>query len=247
MFATEVNDYNLHERVIDIWLCQSAPLQNKQDDFLSLLSMEEKSRAERFKFAVHRNRFIIFHGFMRTVLANYLNMEPASLQFQEGDKGKPYLDDNAGNSQSLQFNLSHTQDVALLAVTQGSEIGIDIEHIERKTDWKGVCRRFFTKAEQYALFSLPTEALQERAFYELWTRKEAYMKVLGSGLSLAPTAFTLSVPPDAPVLIQHHEKKYLPPEVIEFRAVNLPDAWRNYCATFAVASAVDECLFYQFS
>ena len=170
-------------------------------NFHSMLSTEEQDRAKRFKFDQHRERFIISHGFKRSVLANYLNINPSSLQFQKGDKGKPSLLETDYESQSLTFNISHTEDITLLAVTQGREVGVDIEYMNRKTDWLSIGQRFFTEPEQQALFSLSEEA-QKAAFFQLWTRKEAYMKVLGTGLSLAPTAFTLTVPPQSPALIQ---------------------------------------------
>ncbi|MCF6281884.1 MAG: 4'-phosphopantetheinyl transferase superfamily protein [Candidatus Polarisedimenticolaceae bacterium] len=242
----EEPDYKLESGVIDIWLCQAEPVKGSADYFHSILSDEERSRAERFKFALHRERFIISHGFQRSVLARYLNITPSHIQYQKGDKGKPSLLESDYDSQALTFNLSHTEDLTLLAITCGREVGIDIEHMKRKTDWLSIGQRFFTKPEQQALFSLDEED-QKAAFFQLWTRKEAYMKVLGCGLSLAPTSFTLTVSPQPPALIRHHSTTIAASMSVEFTDVVLPETLADYCATLAVESSLGKFCCYQYS
>ncbi len=243
----EKPDYKLESGIIDIWLCQAESVKGCANDYFnSLLSAEERARAERFKFDQHRKRFIISHGFKRSVLANYLNIEPTSIQYKKGEKGKPSLLVDETDSQTLTFNLSHTEDVTLLAVARGQEVGVDIEYRERKTDWLSIGQRFFTKAEQQALFSLSQEQ-QKAAFFQLWTRKEAYMKVLGSGLSLAPTAFTLTVLPQPPALIEHHSTTLPTSMSVEFADIDLPDSLADYCATLAVERSYEGFRCYQYS
>ncbi len=227
----------LQENVIDIWLCQANELQSKAGDFYAALSIEEKNRADRFKFETHKNRFILFHGFMREVLAKYLTISPEHIQYTKGEKGKPYLFLKDDNERALQFNLSHTRDIALLAVTKKAELGVDIECIDRKTEWQGIAKRFFTLSEQTSLFALPVQQ-QQPAFYELWTRKEAYMKVLGCGLSLSPTQFSLTVPPEVPALIEHHSEKYYPHGAIKFQNIILPETLKKFRAALAIASNI---------
>lgn len=240
-------DYNLLAETCDVWLCKLSTLSDRENDFFSQFSDEEKTRAERFKFAIHRSRFIASHGFTRTVLANYLKIEPDAIEYQKGNQGKPYLAEILLTANdNLQFNLSHTEDVALLAITQGAEIGVDIECSERKTDWRGIVQRFFTEGEQKALFALP-EKQQKAAFFELWTRKEAYMKVLGTGLSLAPTEFSLTVPPEKPALIKHHSSRYPALESVSFSNIKMPEQFNHYCASLAVAASISSCRFYQFA
>lgn len=193
--------------------------------------MAEKIRAERFKFDIHRNRFIASHGFMRTVLAKYLNIKANEIEYLQGEQGKPFL---SNDQDDLQFNLSHTQDFAILAVTRNATLGIDIESTDRKTDWQGICKRFFTLSEQEALFSL-NEGQQAFAFFDLWTRKEAYMKVIGAGLSLSPLDFSLSVFPEKPVLIHHDSNKFSSPDEVVFSTINLPESLGSYCATLALS------------
>ncbi|MCU7800016.1 MAG: 4'-phosphopantetheinyl transferase superfamily protein [gamma proteobacterium symbiont of Lucinoma myriamae] len=246
MFFTDIPDYKLYTKTCDVWLCQLTQHQEQEKNYFLLLSDEEKARAERFKFAIHRSRFIASHGFVRTVLANYLKIEADAIEFKKGEQGKPYLaETDLSEHYNLQFNLSHTEDVALLAITQGVEVGIDIECSERKTDWQGIVQRFFTEYEQKVLFALP-EYQQKAAFFELWTRKEAYMKVLGTGLSLAPTKFSLTVPPEKPALIKHHSTKYPALEQVEFKAIKMPQSFNNYRASLAVATTIANCRFYQF-
>ncbi len=230
-------DFDLKKNSVDVWLCHLADFEDKKDHFLSQFSSEEKSRAERFKFAIHRNRFIVSHGFVRNLLAKYLNVKPEDIEYAKGEQGKPCIFSN--NLVDLQFNLSHTQDIAILAVTRHAAVGIDIEFNDRKTDWQGICKRFFNISEQEALFSLP-EAQQANAFFDLWTRKEAYMKVLGTGLSLSPLDFTLSVFPENPALISHHSTKFASLKEVEFRSVNLPESLSCYNATLALAAKINQ-------
>jgi 4'-phosphopantetheinyl transferase len=241
-------NFQLRANTIDIWLCELSDIQDQNQHFLELLSTEEQSRAARFKFAIHRNRFITSHGFMRTILAKYLQIKPQQIEYKKGEQGKPSL--AHPQTITLQFNLSHTEDLAILAISKESAIGIDIEHNDRKTDWQGICKRFFTTSEQDALSTLPDEQ-QGKAFFDLWTRKEAYMKVLGTGLSLSPTEFTLSVYPQNPILIQHHSSKFPALKDVQFMTIdlaeNLDKALENYSATLAVAGEKFSHQLYQFS
>ncbi len=217
---------------INIWLCQLSNYFTQESLFFSYLSQEEKHRAERFKFSLHRSRFIASHGFTRSVLAHYLTQCEADISYKKGEYGKPYLADIEHHK--IHFNLSHTDDLALLAITHDVEVGIDIECKERKTDWQNIVKRFFTPSEQKALFLLP-ESEQRNAFFQLWTRKEAYMKVLGTGLALAPTQFSLTVPPEKPALIRHHSSQYPALQSISFNTIIMPEKFEHYYASLAVA------------
>ncbi|MCW8924107.1 MAG: 4'-phosphopantetheinyl transferase superfamily protein, partial [Gammaproteobacteria bacterium] len=229
-----------------IWLCQIDAVQERLGYFSSLLSTEEQARAQRFKFEIHRNRFIISHGFMRSVLARYLNIEPVRILYLYGDRGKPSLISFDCDSLGLKFNMSHTQDITLLAVTRNAELGIDVEFIDQESDWKNIAHQFFTQSEQQSLFSLAKEK-QRKAFYQLWTRKEAYMKMLGDGLYLPSTAFSLTVPPQSPGLIRNPLTKDQSSMQVEFINIDLPIVLSNYCATLVAESSSCECHYYQYS
>lgn len=178
---------------IHIWLNFLNLHQAKLKHLYPLLSPAEKARSEAYSHFRARKNYIASHGFLHSVLAYYLQRPAAEIEFHQGEKGKPYIAPEQ-NPQLIQFNLSHSQNLAILAVCREQSVGIDIECSQRNSDWSGIARRFFTPNEQQALFALP-QAQQKDAFYQLWTRKEAHMKVTGLGLGLPPTQFELSVPP----------------------------------------------------
>jgi len=169
------------ERNVQVWLVRA------NDDSVclacceELLSSAEGERASRFKFDKDRRLFFAAHGALRSILARYLNAAPADLQFDTGSNGKPYLSP-AFAASAVKFNLSHSHEVALIAVTRGMEIGVDVERVREDFAFDEVAERFFTAKEVTALHSLPRH-LQREGFYKCWTSKEAYLKAKGTGLS----------------------------------------------------------------
>ncbi len=163
------------------------------------LAAEERVRAGRFLFEVHRGHFTAARAFLRAVLARYLASEPAALTFAYGPHGKPSLAGAAAAS-GLAFNLSHSADRAVLAVTRSREVGIDLERVRALTDFEPLARRFFAPAEVAALAEVPP-AERERAFFACWTRKEAYLKALGDGLARPLAGFTVSLRPGEPARV----------------------------------------------
>ena len=147
----------------------------------SRLSLEEQTRAERFKFDNDRRRYIVAHVALRDILAGYLKTSPANLQFVAGQNGKPRLAGTLARY-GLEFNLSHSHERALVAVTQGVVVGIDIEFVKSDFAFHAVAEHFFTMREVAALRALPPP-LQRQAFHLCWTGKEAFLKAKGSGLS----------------------------------------------------------------
>jgi 4'-phosphopantetheinyl transferase len=144
------------------------------------LSEEELSRARRFRFAVHRDRFIAGRGAQREILARYLGTAPEALRFREAEHGKPMLDGIPAEA-GIRFNASNSELLALYAVTRHREVGVDLEHLRPVPDWEAIAERFFSPLENRAVRALPPE-LREEAFFRCWTRKEAYIKALGTGL-----------------------------------------------------------------
>jgi 4'-phosphopantetheinyl transferase len=118
---------------------------------------------------------------MRQILARYLELKPENINFAYGEHGKPYLAD--GRDKNLAFNLSHTGHWGLLAVSSGAEIGVDIEQIDLQIEYKKIISRFFSTSEIETLERYPF-ARRRRAFYRIWTRKEACLKLQGSGFSI---------------------------------------------------------------
>lgn len=154
-----------------------------------LLNEAETHRAERLVSPLHQRRFIAAHAALRQILSGYLNLAPHSIAFRFNEYDKPALANKL--SQHLHFNLSHSENLAVIAVTQRGEIGIDIEKItpDAKLD---VAERFFSTAEIAALSALSPER-QAAGFYRLWARKEAIIKANGRGLHQPLSSFSVSI------------------------------------------------------
>ena len=147
----------------------------------SRLSPGEQGRAARFKFARDQRRYMITHAALRDILAAYANADAADLQFNEGPNGKPSLA-LPFDASGIEFNLSHSHELALIAVNLRNEIGVDVEFAKADFEFIEVASHFFTQREVTALRALPP-VLQRQAFYKCWTSKEAFLKAKGTGLS----------------------------------------------------------------
>lgn len=161
-----------------------------RERFQGQLSDEERSRAARFLHAVHGQRFVVAHGRLRQLLAAQLGVAPQALAFQTGPHGKPELAGASANP-GLQFNLSHSDGLGLVGWSWGRQIGVDVEVWRPMRDEAALVKRFFSAAEVAAWESVSASQRQE-AFFNLWTRKEAYIKALGKGLSLPLDSFDVS-------------------------------------------------------
>lgn len=168
---------------VHVWLVRLDDSAAGIDACADWLSSTERERAARFKFARDRSRYAIAHGALRAILGRYLSVDPGAIDFDAGPAGKPKLAPRWAGAE-LEFNLSHSGEVALIAVTRGAEIGIDVERIRQAFAFEPIAQRFFTGHEVAALRSLPVD-LQREAFYKCWTSKEALLKAKGSGLSAA--------------------------------------------------------------
>ena len=183
---------------VHVWL---AHLSNANANLTSLraaLSTDEISRAEKFHFAEHRERWQSTRGVLRLLLARYLKEPATEIAFEYGAQGKPKLKHPANSN--LHFNTSHSGDFAVFAFTRAGEVGVDIECVRdempRRDD---IVRRYFAPGEQRQLFALP-EPERARAFFKLWTRKEAFVKARGTGLFSGLDQFEVSL--DAPRVVR---------------------------------------------
>lgn len=159
------------------------------------LTPDERLRVERFHFERDRQRFIVGRGILRMILGQYLGLEPGRLQFCYGPHGKPALAGTfTGQTGRLCFNLAHSQNLALYAVTCEREIGVDIEYIRAISEADQITARFFSAQESAVWLSLPPDQRQA-AFFNCWTRKEAYIKALGDGLAQPLAGFDVSLAP----------------------------------------------------
>jgi 4'-phosphopantetheinyl transferase len=165
---------------IDIWFANIDRPSSDIRNFEALLSPREASRAQRFRFMRDRNRYVVRHGILRTLLARYIDIRPRQVDIQCDANGKPYL---AGrqNEGCLQFSDSHSDTYAAFAFCRYSRIGVDIEKIRELPEMLEIVARHFTRRENAELLSCP-EAGRADLFFRFWTRKEALLKALGEGL-----------------------------------------------------------------
>lgn len=161
---------------------------------LPALSGEEQVRASRFRFPEHRDRYIVSHAALRDILYRYRCLAQTPLRFVTGLHGKPELAGATGDGK-LQFNLSHSHLLALIAVTADRQVGVDIEHCRQLADWQDIARRYFSASECRALGHRP-ENEQMAAFFTYWTRKEAFLKATGLGLSISLPSFSTELSAD---------------------------------------------------
>lgn len=167
----------------------------------ALLEEDERARAERFRFPRDRRRYIVAHGALRLILSRYCGRPPQAIRFQHNPYGKPLLaPDLQNDSGLLHFNLSHSDELALIGLTLGGQIGVDIERVRPELADGRLAERFFSPREVATLRSLPAGE-QPQAFFRCWTCKEAFVKARGLGLSLPLDRFDVSVVPDAPAAL----------------------------------------------
>ena len=166
------------------------------DRFRRTLEAEELDRAGRFRFERLQRHFIAGRGFLRYVLARYLAAGPEELRFSYNYYGKPSL----AGEQSLQFNMSHSHEVALVAVTRDAAVGVDVEHIRVDFASEEIATRFFSRLEVETFSSLPPEE-RVAAFFRCWARKEAYIKAIGKGLSQPLDGFDVTLAPADPAAL----------------------------------------------
>jgi 4'-phosphopantetheinyl transferase len=162
---------------VHVWLASLDPATEKSwCDRIGATTKDERDRASRFRRAEDGERYLAAHGALRLLLGQYLTCDPLSLHFAVSSNGKPFLE-----NRQLQFNLSHSGDIALIAVAQGRQVGADIEQVRPMADLQSVAARVCTPGELVRLSGL-ADPERERAFFAMWTRKEALAKATGEGI-----------------------------------------------------------------
>ena len=181
-----------------VWVVDLALSQAGLERCASILDETERARAARFVRGADRVRFVASHAALRFLLATRLTCAPGDIRFAMGAGGKPELIGGAG--ENLAFNLSHSGDRALIGITAGDPIGVDVEAVRPLPDAERIARTHFAADEAAALAAQPPDT-REVTFFGLWTRKEATVKALGTGLSLPLDRFSVTVPPAPPRLL----------------------------------------------
>jgi 4'-phosphopantetheinyl transferase len=183
------------EGEVHVWRVALDPPDEVVAGLRGLLSADESARAERFRFEKHRRRFTVGRGALRRLLGGYLATPPGAVRFAYGEREKPRLAEQ-GAGPPLQFNLSNSSELALVAVTAGPEVGIDLEAVRPMEDALAIAERFFSAAEREVLRRVPPGE-RDLAFFRCWTRKEAYLKAVGDGLALGLDRFDVALDPGA--------------------------------------------------
>lgn len=196
------------------------------------LAPEERLRADRFRFATHRDRFVLARAALRTVLSRYLATTPEALRFGQEPSGKPVL--RVPDPEALQFNLAHSADLALIAVARGRAVGVDLERMRRDLPLRRIAARFLAPGEVAELDAVPAR-FRPAAFFSTWTRKEAYLKAAGVGgerglvAGLGQFAVSVRPGPGGPALVLSGR----PAESTRWSLVDLA-AGRGFAAALAV-------------
>ena len=195
-WASRPNIPPLAGNEIHVWATVLAAPANILEGLFHHLSPDEKERANKFKFEKHRNRYIAGRGVLRTILGQYLSVDPADLRFVYAENGKPTLAEEIAGA-GIHFNLAHTGELALLAVTRIGRIGVDVESVRSVKNVDELVARFFSSREN-ALFQKVPEENKPAAFFNLWTRKEALLKATGEGITRSLSLVEVSFLPGEP-------------------------------------------------
>ena len=191
-WQAQPDEWTLGARDVHVYCALLGEHRPRLEVLSSLLSADEKLRADEFRTQTLRARFVLSRGILRELLSRYLAAPPAGIAFEYGSHGKPGLHPSAGSA--IAFNLSHSGDMALYAFAHGRAIGVDVENGERQVAHEKVSRRFFADTEKAELAALPADQAR-RGFFNCWTRKEAYLKARGRGLSVSLSDFAVSLAP----------------------------------------------------
>src|SRR5260370_5569497 len=190
---------HLGEAEVHLWVVPLAVTPEKSSHFRSILSRDEQERAGRFHKTKDAQRYVAARGSLRSLLGAYLAIEPDRLRFAYDAFGKPRLARQVMLT-SVNFSVSHSDDRGLFGFVRGHKIGVDMERISTEIDIEGLAKRYFSPNEFQKLWSLPADQRRE-AFYCGWTRKEAYLKGRGEGLSYGLDRVEVSLAPSDPAIL----------------------------------------------
>jgi 4'-phosphopantetheinyl transferase len=173
-------DYRIDHNTVHVWQAHFQPSMVSDRKFLERLSRDEMEKAQRYIRQSDRDRYIFSHGLLRSLLGAYVGCAPQQLVFETEQDGKPFLA-ASNSSDSIRFNMSHSENMVLIGVTRGIEVGIDVEHIRRIPDARQIVNSIFSVDERKFLNSVPPGEFEE-GFFAYWTSKEAFLKGIGKGL-----------------------------------------------------------------
>jgi 4'-phosphopantetheinyl transferase len=207
------------EREVHVWSTKISALAVEEPRFFGMLDALERERALRFRFAWDRSAYVISHGVLRELLARYVGRAPELLEFGVGEWGKPYLLEASGCRSTVAFNLSHSADYALIALARNRAVGVDVERWNVESNFDEIAETCFSGAERAELRSLAPNR-RDAGFHAGWTRKEAYIKALGVGISAGLDYFDVTLGPGPSTLLTDDRRRK--ENVFRWRLIDVP-------------------------
>jgi 4'-phosphopantetheinyl transferase len=183
LWHTARDSTRLSNDEVHVWRLRINPAECFPGDSMTILSADEIERKDRLLFQTDKNRFAATRVTLRRILGSYMGISPEKLTFRYGSYGKPCLSAE-DHIEDLRFNVSHTHDLALIAVSRKRDVGIDVEQVRAETAYESIAHRIFSASELRAFHKLPPSSRMS-AFYATWTQKEALVKALGQGISFS--------------------------------------------------------------
>lgn len=183
---------------LHIWMASLKEAEDYSQRLLASLSEQEREKGGRLVKPEHCQRYLLAHGVLRDILSRYVDETPGAIRFGKHDHGKPYL-----LNSDLEFNLSHSGEQLVVAVSTKGPVGVDVELTQKNHEFDDIVYRFFAEQEQREYQLYKTEESRRQAFYRAWTRKEAYLKATGLGLSYPLNQFAVSLAPDEKHCLLH--------------------------------------------
>jgi 4'-phosphopantetheinyl transferase len=235
MWLNPPDNLILSDEEAHIWRADLKANECFQSSFLKLLSPDEKNRAQKFRFAKDNRNFIIARGILRSLIGKYLEINPAEISFQYSEFGKPGIADN----NTLQFNISHSQNMALFAFTTKFNVGVDVEFVNPDIEVKDIAAKFFSTNEIMNLLALP-EKQQALGFFNCWTRKEAFIKAVGEGLSFPLDKFEVSLEPNKPAKLLATDWQ---PDAVSKWSIYSMSPGENFVGSLAIEGLVEKVKF----
>ena len=212
----------LHLSETDVHLWQANLDNHTAEIFESFLSEDELARANRFHFTNDRKHFVVARGILRNLLAAYLGVNCTALQFCYGAQGKPFVLQD--DEQQINFNVSHSHGRAVFVFSRGREVGVDIEFIKEDFEADEIAQQFFSRNEMASLRIVNAET-KNRAFFDCWTRKEAYIKARGEGLSMPLDEFDVSLIPGDPAALVNNYRDEREVSRWSMQAITAPEGY----------------------
>ena len=193
----------LHEGEVHIWDADLNCSNSLISELFQLLSTDEQARAKQYRLNRDYKHYIVARAILRKILSRYLITEPAQISFSYNQYGKPFLKEDK-SEQQLMFNLSHSNGIALYAITLGKDIGVDIEHVSSDLEYDEIANHFFSQREASIICSL-SGYMKALTFYSCWVRKEAYVKARGDGLMMTLSQFNVTLAPVEPAALLNNQ------------------------------------------